>query len=245
MKMPLREHLLPFARNSGENRGRIVMLATLALTGCQYLIFAYAPVEAEMKLTQKIFYLHLPLAWWALISFFVVFSASILYLRSGNPRWDSLAQAAAEIGVVLAGLALASGAIWARKSWNTWWIWDPRLITTLVMWFVYMGYLVLRGLDMPTDKQAAVRAVVGVIAFLDVPLVFFAARLWESNHPAGVMAQRDGLEPEMRLTVFACLAAFGLLWCALLMLRCRLAALEQQANGLIRRAENRHSGDAG
>ena len=237
MNTPFKEQNLEPVRTSGKNWSHIAILAGFALMLCKYLIFAYSPIEAEMKLTQKIFYVHLPLAWWGLTSFFVVFAASILYLRSRNMRWDILALAAAEIGVLFIGLALANGAIWAKKSWNSWWIWDPRLSTTLVMWFVYMGYLALCGLDATREKQAAIRAVVGIIAFLDVPLVFFAARLWQSNHPAGVMILRDGLEPEMRLTILACLVAFGLFWCALLMLRCRLASLEQELDILIRRLE--------
>lgn len=192
----------------------------------QWLIFVYAPVEAEMKLTQKIFYLHLPLAWWALFSFFVVFAAGIAYLRSRREKWEILADSAAEIGVVLAGLTLATGSIWAKAAWWRWWLWDHRLTTALVMWFIYAAYLVLRGLDMPAERRALVKAVVGVVAFLDVPLVFFATRLWQSNHPVGVMASGDGLEPEMRLTIFAGLAAFGLFWAALLALRCRIAKLE-------------------
>ncbi len=208
------------------------LAAAAALASAQWLVFVYAPVEAEMKLTQKIFYIHLPLAWWALVSFFVVFVASIAFLRGKKRHWDTLADAAAEIGVVLAGLALATGSIWAKAAWWTWWTWDPRLTTTLIMWFVYAAYLVLRGLDLPWERKAAVRAVVGIVAFLDVPLVFFATRLWNSVHPAGTMASRDGLEPEMRLAVIACLAAFGIFWLALLLLRYRLARLEERAQAL-------------
>lgn len=198
----------------------------------QWLIFAYAPVESEMGVTQKIFYLHLPLAWWGLFSFLLVFIGSVAYLRTRNEKWEILADSAAEIGVVLAGLALATGSIWAKAAWWRWWIWDYRLTTALVMWFIYAAYLVLRGLDMPAGRRAVVKAVVGVVAFLDVPLVFFATRLWQSNHPVGVMTSRDGLEPEMRITVLACLAAFGLVWAALLHLRCRIARLEKKETAL-------------
>ncbi len=206
--------------------------ATVLLALSQWLVFAYAPVEATMKLTQKIFYLHLPLAWWGLISFFVVFVAGIGFLRTGKRHWDTLADAASEIGVVLAGLALATGSIWAKAAWWTWWTWDPRLTTTLIMWFVYAAHLVLRGLDLPWERRAAVRAVVGIVALLDVPLVFFATRLWQSRHPVGTMVASDGLEPEMRLTVLACLAAFGVFWLTLLLLRCRLARMEDRLRGL-------------
>ena len=210
----------------------LALAATAALALAQWFIFVYAPIEAQMKMTQKIFYIHLPLSWWGLVSFLVVFVASIAFLRTRQRRWDLLADAAAEIGVVLTGLALVTGSIWAKAAWWTWWTWDPRLTTALIMWFVYAAYLVLRGLDLPWERKAAVRAVVGIVAFLDVPLVFFATRLWKSIHPAGTMSERDGLEPEMRLTILVCLAAFGLFWLALLMLRCRLGNQEDRLKSL-------------
>ena len=215
--------------------GKAVRASFLALAGgigmavSQWLVFAYAPLEESMRLTQKIFYLHLPLAWWGLFSFLLVFIASAQYLRTREPRWERLADAAAETGVVLATLVLGTGIIWSKAAWWQWWVWDYRLTTTLVMWFIYAAYLALRGLDMPRERRALVKAVVGVVAFLDVPLVFFATRLWRSNHPVGVMSARDGLEPEMRVAVLASLAAFGLFWLALVRLRCRIALLEEKA----------------
>ena len=158
----------------------LALLGGLAFACCQWLIYVYAPEEATLGLIQKIFYIHLPLAWWALISFFTVFLASIAYLLRRAPGADRLCAAAAEVGVLLSGLALVTGMLWARKSWGVWWTWDPRLTTTLIMWFVYAGYLVLRGLDLPPQRKSLVCAVVGVVAFLDVPLVFISARIWRS-----------------------------------------------------------------
>lgn len=186
---------------------------------CQILIYRYAPVEQTMGLVQKIFYIHLPLAWWALISFFIVCVSGAAYLRTGNLRWDALAGAAAEVGVVLCGLALITGSIWARHSWGVWWTWDPRLTTALILWFLYAGYLIIRKLDMPRERQTRLCAVIGIIAFIDVPLVFLSARLWRSIHPAVFASQEGGLEPEMKLTVIACVLCFGLLWAALVGLR--------------------------
>lgn len=199
----------------------LALLGALAFAFCQWLVFGYAPVEANMGLVQKIFYVHLPMSWWALCSFFVVFVASVGWLVRRDPVWDRLAQAAAEVGVLLCTLALLTGMFWARRSWGVWWTWDPRLTTTLVTWFVYLAYLVLRGLDLPAPRRAQVSAVVGVAAFLDVPLVFVSARLWRSIHPSVFASQGGGLEPEMRLTAIACVLCFGLLWAALLMLRTR------------------------
>ena len=209
------------------------LLAASALAACQWLIYIYAPVERSMGLVQKIFYLHLPLAWWGLVSFFVVFAASIAYLRSRHPWWDQLARAGAEVGLMLAVLALLSGSIWARHSWGVWWTWDPRLTTTLVMCFVYAGYLALRGLELPEQRKSTLCAVVGIVAFLDVPLVFVSARLWRSIHPAVFASEGGGLEPEMRLTVLACVVSFGLLWLALTVLRARLLAVAAHIERLL------------
>ncbi len=209
----------------------------LGMAAAQWLVYRYAPVEASMGLTQKIFYFHLPLAWWGLFSFFVVFVSSIAYLRTRNPRWEATADAAAEVGVVLAALVLATGSIWAKAAWWRWWIWDHRLTTTLILWFIYAAYLVLRDLDLPRERRAALKAALGIIAFLDVPLVFFATRLWESHHPVGIVSSGDGLEPEMRLALFACLAAFGLFWAALFLLRRKIFLLEAS----LRAAALRHA----
>ena len=201
----------------------VALAGGLALAACQWLIFAHTPLEASMGITQKIFYLHLPLAWWGLCSFFLVFAAGILYLRTRKAVWDTLALAAAEVGLLLTVLALASGMIWARTAWGVWWTWDARLTTTLVMCFVYAGYLLIRTLDLPPERRARICAAIGIAAFLDVPLVFFSARLWSYVHPATV-----SLGPEMRTAVIASLAAFALLWAGLLFFRWQLAEDERR-----------------
>lgn len=197
----------------------------LCLAFTLWLMLVYAPIESQMRLPQKIFYLHMPLAWWGLISFFLVFVASIVYLLSRKESWDILAGAAAEVGLVLAALALITGAIWGKPAWGVWWTWDARLTTTLVMCFVYAGYLILRGLDMQPARRSRLAAVVGIVAFLDVPLVFFSARLWSYIHPPSI-----SLEPEMKLTVIASIASFALFWLGLLAFRYRLARDERNVD---------------
>jgi len=194
--------------------------AVLALAVHQYMIWGYAPV-AQSGPVQKIFYMHLPCSWWALVSFFVVFVASILFLFGRNPAWDRVAGAAAELGVLFASLALLSGSVWARAEWGHWWLWDPKLTTALIMWYVYAGYLVLRSTPMGRDRRALVCAVLGIVAFLDVPLVFFAAKLWGSAHPDGLARKGSGMEVSMWHTVFAGLVAFGFVWAGMLMARIR------------------------
>ena len=193
--------------------------AGLALGLAQWFIWFYAPVERTMGLVQKIFYFHLPMAWWALISFFIVFAAGIGWLVKRKDFFDRLGGAAAEIGVLFATTALVTGSLWARPIWNTWWTWDPRLTTTLIMWFVYMAYLLLRSAEAGGSRGATVRAVLGVVAFVDVPLVWYSARMWRSVHPAVLGAKGGGLEPEMWTAMIVSLAAFGLLWLSFLVLR--------------------------
>lgn len=205
----------------------LALLGGFALAFCQWLIFVYAPTEASLGLSQKIFYMHLPLAWWGLISFLVTAIASLAFLLTQKAYFDTLAGASAELGLVLATLALLTGCIWAKAAWGVWWTWDARLSTTLIMCFVYAGYLMIRHMDWPEARRAKISAVIGIVAFLDVPLVYFSARLWSYVHPSKV-----SLEPEMRTTLFACLAAFALLWAGLLALRYSLGLAEQQLDYL-------------
>ena len=169
----------------------------------------------------------LPFSWWALVSFFVVFVSSIIFLFNRNDMFDRIAGAAAEIGVVFATLALVTGSVWARAEWGHWWIWDPKLTTALIMWYVYAGYLVLRSTPMGRDRKALVCAVLGIVAFLDVPLVFFAAKLWGSAHPDGVARESGGMAVKMWHTVFAGLIAFGFMWGSILL--ARIGQLAKQA----------------
>ncbi len=184
---------------------------------CQYLIYVYAPLEQTMGLAQKIFYYHLPVAWWCFMAFFVNFVCSIAYLKSRNPKFDHIATSAAEIGILLASLAILTGSIWGKNSWNVWWTWDPRLTTTLILWFIYVAYLFIR--TMPTVKAPIMAAVVGIIGFADVPLVYFSSRLWRSIHPNVFADEGGGLEPEMVHTVISCVGVFALLFVALLIVR--------------------------
>jgi heme exporter protein C len=211
----------------------LALATALALGVSQYFIWYYAPLEQTMGLVQKIFYFHLPLAWWSLVAFFVVFIASVLVLWKRSPAMDDLAGAAAEIGVLMSGLALLSGMLWAKKAWNTWWTWDPRLTTALVMWFVYAAYLVLRSSGLDREKRRFLSAVLGILAFLDVPLVFLSARLWRSIHPTVLANTSGGLEPEMWTTVLICLGAWGGLFVLVLYTRWRQYRSKQGLEDLV------------
>jgi len=210
----------------------LALLAAITLVVAHVAVWLHAPVEATMGLVQKIFYLHLPLAWWALFSFFLVFVGSVGVLVRKTEIWDALAGSAAELGVLFSGLVLITGSLWARPAWNVWWTWDPRLTTALIMWFVYMGYLVLRASPIPRAKRRTLCAVLGIVAFVDIPLVFFSTRLWRSIHPSVIPPSGGGMEPEMWQAMGASLVAVGTLWLVLMILRTRQVMAQDRLDSL-------------
>ncbi len=206
----------------------ILCVATfLSLVFSMYLIFIYAPVEQTMGIVQKIFYLHVSFAWWGLFSFFLVFLFGLLYLWKRNFRFHIMANVSAEIGVLYSTFVLITGVIWAKASWNTYWTWSPRLTTTLIMWFMYVVYLVVLNLDMQEEKRAVVCSVLGIVAFVDVPLVFFSARMWRSIHPV-VFGKGGGMPPEMIYTMLFSLFSFGLFYLCIFLLRLRQYNLQRE-----------------
>ncbi|MBQ7738775.1 MAG: cytochrome c biogenesis protein CcsA [Desulfovibrionaceae bacterium] len=207
-----------------------LLVGALAQAVAGYLIYTYAPIEATLGLSQKIFYFHLPLAWWGLFSFFLVFIASILTLTTQKEWPPFLLQAAAEIGELLAILTLLTGMIWGRIAWGVWWTWDPRLTTALILCFIYGGLLLMQKLDLSTTRSQRLSAAIGIIGFIDVPLVFLSARYWRSIHPAVFTSSGIAMTHEMIVTLFFTLISFGLFWFGLLRLRMQSLKLAQQIN---------------
>ena len=157
-------------------------ISLLAMLASLYALFFYAPVEKTMGIVQKIFYIHVPSAFLAFFSFFITFVTSILYLWKRDRKWDVIALCSVEVGVVFCTIVLITGPIWARPIWNVWWTWDPRLTTTLILWFVYAAYLMLRR-ALSENQRGGFSAVFGIIGFVNVPITFFAVRLWRTIHP--------------------------------------------------------------
>lgn len=184
----------------------------------QYLVFLYVPTEATMGIVQRIFYFHVPVAWVAFLAFFIVFLSSILYLWKRHDKWDVIASSSAEVGIVFTTLVLITGSIWAKPIWGVWWVWEPRLTTALVLWFIYVAYLLVRSYASEESRGARFAAVVGIVGFIDVPIVALAITLWRTQHPGPVIFQ-GGLAPPMLLTLLICLFAFTTLYVILLMQR--------------------------
>ncbi|MGL4722152.1 MAG: cytochrome c biogenesis protein [Desulfovibrionaceae bacterium] len=208
-------------------------LGGILLSISQYLIFLYAPEEASLGIVQKIFYMHVPFAWWGFVAYFLVFCSSIFYLKTKNQKWDLLSGAAAEVGILFTAFTLVTGMIWGRNSWGVWWTWDPRLTTALIMFFIYIGYLLVRQMDFPEMQRKKISAVLGIIAFADVPLVFFAARLWRSIHPAVFTSEGIGLTQKMLITFLFTFASMFFIWFTLTFLRYRQMSLNKRVDFVI------------
>lgn len=180
--------------------------------------FVYAPEEKTMREVQRIFYFHVASWWAAFIAFTVTFIASIGYLWKGRERFDHVALSSTEIGVVFTTIGLVTGPIWAKKAWGVYWTWDARLTTALVLWLMYVGYLMLRRYVPEDEKRATLAAVVAIIAFVDVPVVFLAIRLWRTQHPQPVLmgGESSGLHPQMFHALMMAFGAFLLLYLWLL-----------------------------
>jgi heme exporter protein C len=178
-----------------------------------YLIFNVAPTERIMGIVQKIFYIHVPLAMSAYMAFAGVFISSIMFLWKKDLAWDTAAVCWAEIGVLLSTLVLITGSLWARPVWNVWWAWDPRLLTMFILWFIYIGYFILRKGFTDRFQRARYSAVLGIIGFLDVPIVRLATKWWRSIHPR-LKSEGGGLDPTMlKILIFslATIVAFTVL----------------------------------
>jgi heme exporter protein C len=201
-----------------------------------YNIFIYVPTEKSMGIVQRIFYFHAPSAITAFVAFTVTFVYSVLFLARHRLWHDRVAYCAAEVGVLLTTIVLTTGPIWARPVWNTWWSWDPRLTTTLVLWFIYAGYLMLRNFTGEEQRGARFAAVFAIVGFVDVPIVYMANRLWRTLHPQPVIlgGSGSGLEPTMRYAFLFSIVTFICLFVFFLLLRLRLERTRLEAEGIKR-----------
>ncbi len=224
-------------------------LSAVLIVAAQALVFLYAPTEATMGHVQRIFYFHVSAAWVGFFAFFVTFVSSVVYLFFRRERrWDIVALSSAEIGVAFLAMVVATGPLWAKPVWNVWWTWDPKLTTVLVLLFIYISYLMLRGMVESPEKRAVLAAVVGIVGFADVPLVFGAVRWWGTRsplHPIIATSQGFSLAPRMFFTLLFCLGAFTLLYFTLLAHRIRLERLADEVAVLREWGKGNREWDAG
>jgi len=216
-------------------RSYLVVLGGLLMLANLYFIFMVAPTDSVLGQVQRIFYFHVPIAIMSFLAFFLVFVASIVYLIKRQRRWDSLAHSAAEVGVVFVTLALLTGVIWARPIWGVWWTWEPRLTTTLILWLIYVAYLMIRAYASNRSQGSVFAAVVGIIGFVDVPIVYYSVQWWRSIHPSSVIvrpAEPDALNPTMEAVLLFAFLTFLVLFLYLLLERMALRDAEDQVSGI-------------
>src|SRR3954452_23988669 len=200
----------------------------LGLAGVYLLALRFTPVEVRQGLAQKIFYLHVPAAWSALIAFSLVGITSALYLWLHDPRLDRFAAASAEVGVAFSAVMLTTGPIWAKPIWGTWWTWDARLTLTLFLFFLFIGYLALRASVHDPAERARFSAVVGILGMLLVPFIHLSVYLFRTLHPQPVVLKPSApsLPPEMLRTLLISTLVFTVLYVGLVTLRYGLGLAE-------------------
>lgn len=174
-----------------------------------YQALVVAPTEQTMLDSQRIFYIHVPAAIAAYTLFTINFVASVLFLIKRKPAADVWAKVSAEVGLVFATVVLITGPIWARYAWGTWWNWQPRLTTFLILWILYVSYMILRG-SSEAGSASTLAAAVAVFAFVDVPFSYMASQFifLRGNHPTRVITSSGGLDPRMRLALIINIVAF-------------------------------------
>ena len=211
----------------------ITAVALLGVAGVYVLAWGYTPIEARQGVAQKIFYLHVPSAWSALLAFSLVGIVSALYLWLNDPRLDRFAAASAEVGLAFSAVMLTTGPIWAKPIWGTWWTWDARLTLTLFLFFLFIGYLALRAALQDPGERARFSAVVGILGLLLVPFIHLSVYLFRTLHPQPVVLKpsRPSLPPEMLRTLLISGAVFLVLYLGLVTIRYGLALAEEAGEG--------------
>ncbi len=219
---------------AGTRRWAIALnaLAALALTASLWMVFFYAPTEATMGVVQRIFYVHVPSAWVAFLAFGIVALCSLGYLWLRDERLDAISVASAELGLLFTTIVLVTGPLWGKIAWGAWWVWEPRLTLTLLLWFIYIGYFILRGAADSPERGKRFAAVLGIVGAVDIPLIHLSVTWFRSQHPEAVILRPEGPQaaPEIVQTLLVSFLAFTLLFFGLLMVRYGLERLQNRVD---------------
>ena len=220
-------------------RDGLLLSCALLMSLTLYLVFIWVPTEINLGVSQRIFYFHVPLGWLGMLSIMVVAVASGIYLLTGKERWDSLAYAAAELGVVFATLILVTGVIWGKGDLGWWWTWDAKLTTTLILWFIYVSYLLLRAYGPSGSQGSRYGAVVALLGAIDAPIIYLATVWWRTAHPelnTGPLAEEQDALGSGRIyaTLLVSVITFTVLYVYLLMERYSLRHSEASVDELYR-----------
>lgn len=209
----------------------LATLGTLVVLFAFWMIFFYVPTERTMGIVQRIFYVHVPSAWVAFLAFGIVALCSAGYLWLRDERLDAIAVSAAELGMVFTTAVLITGPLWGRIAWGAWWVWEPRLTLTLLLWFIYLGYFMVRGATENREQGKRFGAVLGIVGAFNIPLIHVSVNWFRSLHPQPVILRPEGpqADPEIVQTLLVSLLGFTLLFFALLLYRYGLERLRHRA----------------
>ena len=226
--------MMPAQTGGGSRPAAVVdwflLLGLVAVAGTYVRAMAFTPAERLQGLAQKIFYIHLPSALMAFLAFFVVAVAGAMYLWLRDERLDRVAESSAEVGVMFTTVVLITGPLWGKPVWGTWWTWDARLTLTLFLWFVYVGYLVLRGALDDRAQRARFSAVLGILGSLLIPFIHLSVYMFRTLHPQPIVLKpgAPSLPDEMLITLLIAFASFTLLYVSLVRARYRLGLLRDR-----------------
>lgn len=212
----------------------LALLAAPILLASLYMTFFYAPTEREMGVVQRIYYVHVPSAWVAFLAFGIVALCSLIYLWLKDERLDAISVASAELGLVFTTIVLITGPIWGKIAWGAWWVWEPRLTLTLLLWFIYVGYFMVRGSTENPERGKRFGAVVGIVGAVNIPLIHVSVLWFRSQHPQPVVLRADGpqADPAIVQTLLVSLLGFTVLFFALMLLRYAAERLEGRVEAL-------------
>lgn len=204
-------------------RGLIVLavLTALLMAVSLHAIFIRAPVELQMGIVQKIFYFHVPSAYSMYVGWSLCVVGSLVYLVKHNEAWEDVAVAGAEVGTVFWAIVMVTGPLWARKSWGTFWTFDPRLTTSLLTGMIYIAYLMLRNLGTTGEAERRFAAGLAVLGGALMPIIHYSVQLWRGQHPTVITAKGGGLHPDMRTALLLSFGAFTALNALLIWVRAR------------------------
>lgn len=217
-------------RRTGWAGPALAILGTLLSMLVLWMVFFWVPTEVNQGIIQRVFYMHVPAAWVAFMAFGIVAFASAVYLWLGDERADMAAVAAAEGGIVFTAVVLLTGPLWGKIAWGTYWTWEPRLTLTLLLFFIYVGYFMVRAATENPEKGKRFAAVVGIVGALDIPLIHVSVLWFRSLHPQPVVLKGEGptLHPDMLTTLLTGFLAFTVLFVGLLILRYGLERAERE-----------------
>ena len=206
-------------------RRRWLEILTVAIVGASLFRSMTVAADVTQGDVQRIMYVHVPSAWLAFLAFMVTMVGSAAWLRTKEQRWDRLAASSAEIGVVFTGLAIVAGMIWAKPVWGQFWTWEPRLVTTALLFFIYLGYLALRRAVIDPVQRARRAAIMGIVAAVQIPIVYYSVNWWRSLHQP---SSARSIDTPLRITLLLGVIAFTFAYTVLLRRRLELARLEEE-----------------